>query len=131
MLVVDGHGLPLAIDIASASPAEVKLIEPLLDRAIARVPDRLVYDKAADSDQLRSQLAQRQVELICPHRSGRTRPKTQDGRPLRRYTRRWIVERSIAWLFNFRRLVVRYERHSTLFLGLAQLACVFTMLNRL
>jgi hypothetical protein len=48
MLLVDGAGLPLAIDIDSASPAEVTLIEPLLEEAVAPfVPDRLIYDRAA------------------------------------------------------------------------------------
>lgn len=132
MLLVDGNGVPLALDTASASPAEVKLIESLLDRQILpRDPDRLVYDRAADSDPLRAQLATRQIELVCPHRKNRVRPATQDGRALRRYARRWKVERSFSWLFNFRRLVVRYERYSHLFLGFAQLACVFTILNKL
>jgi len=131
MLLVDGHGTPLSVDIASASPAEVKLIETLLTkRVLRRRPQRLIYDRAADSDPLRKRLAQRCIELICPHRRGRKRPPTQDGRPLRRYKRRWKIERSIAWLFHYRRLVVRYERHDYLFLGLIQLACVFTMLKR-
>lgn len=34
MLLVDGSGLPLALDVASASPAEITLIEPLLDQAV-------------------------------------------------------------------------------------------------
>ena len=95
-----------------------------------RRPQRLIYDRAADSDPLRTRLAQRRIELICPHRSNRKRPKTQDGRQLRRSKRRYKVERSISWLFNFRRLVVRYERHATLVLGLIHLACVFTILQR-
>ena len=132
MLLVDGNGLPLALDRTSASPAEVKLIESLLDqRVLPRDPDRLIYDRAADCDPLRTQLAKRQIELICPHRKNRVKPATQDGRALRRYQRRWKVERTISWLFNFRRLVVRYERYSHLFLGFAQLACVFTLLNKL
>ena len=131
MLLVDGRGTPLGVDIASASPAEVKLIEPLLNkRTVRKRPQRLIYDKAADSDPLRKRLANRCIELICPHRSSRKRPATQDGRPLRRYKRRWKVERSISWLFNYRRLVVRYERHSLLFLGLLELACTFTILKR-
>jgi hypothetical protein len=81
MLLVDGAGLPLAIDVDSASPAEVGLIEPLLDQAVTEyLPQRLVYDRAADSDTLRDRLAQRGIELICPHRKGRVRPATQDGR---------------------------------------------------
>jgi len=132
MLLVDGNGLPLSLDTASASPAEVKLIESLLDRQmLPSDPDRLIYDRAADSDALRTQLAERQIELVCPHRKNRVKPATQDGRALRRYARRWKVERSISWLFNFRRLVVRYERYSHLFMGFAQLACVFTILNKL
>lgn len=131
MVLVDGHGTPLAADIASASPAEVTLIEPLLEkRILRRKPRRLIYDRAADSDPLRARLAQRGIELICPHRKNRKRPPTQDGRPLRRYARRWKVERSISWLFNFRRLVVRYEHHAHLFHGFVQLACLFIILQR-
>jgi hypothetical protein len=75
MLLVDGHGTPLGVDIASASPAEVKLIEPLLEKRVLRKrPERLIYDRAADSDPLRKRLAKRCIELICPHRRGRKRP---------------------------------------------------------
>jgi transposase len=132
MLLVDGKGTPLAADISSASPHEVTLIEPLLDRRILRgKPDRLLYDLAADSDPLRARLKQRGIELLSAHRSNRTRSKTQDGRKLRRLKRRWKVERTISWLFNFRRLIVRHEHHAILFLGLVHLACVYTTLQRL
>lgn len=131
MVLTDGHGTPLAAEIASASPNEVRLIEPLLDkRVVPRKPRRLIYDRAADSDPLRTRLARRGIELICPHRRNRTRPTVQDGRALRRYRRRWKVERSIAWLFNFRRLVVRYDHHARLFHGFVQLACLYTILQR-
>lgn len=48
--------------------------------------------------------------MIVPHRCNRRRSKTQDGRKLRQYNRRWKIERLFAWLGNFRKLVVRYER---------------------
>ena len=48
---------------------------------------------------------------------------TQDGRSLRRYQRRWKIERLFAWFQNFRRLVVRYERFAENFLGMLHLAC--------
>lgn len=131
MVLVDGAGLPLAINVDSASPAEVSLIEPLLDEAVTPyVPGRLVYDRAADSDPLRQRLASRGIELICPHRRGRVRPATQDGRPLRRFRRRWIIERTIGWLQNFRRLVTRYEYYSFLFHSFAKLACMMIVLRR-
>ena len=132
MLLVDAAGNPLAGEIASASRHEVKLVEPLLaNRTLQnRQPERLIYDKAADSDALRSRLGQAGVELICPHKRNRIRPARQDGRKLRRYSRRWKVERTIAWLHNFRRLVVRWEYHAHLFRGFLQCACMFTILRR-
>jgi transposase len=131
MVLTEAHGLPVAADIASASPHEVTLIEPLLEkRVLRRLPKRLLYDLAADSDPLRQRLRRRGVELICPHRTNRVKPATQDGRPLRRYRRRWKIERSISWLQNFRRLVTRYEYHAHLFLGFVQLACLIIVLRR-
>jgi len=131
MVLTDGKGLPLGIDTASASPHEVTLIETLLEkRVLRRQPRRLIYDAAADSDPLRKRLKERGIELVCPHRSNRTKPPTQDGRPLRRYRRRWKVERSISWLQNFRRLVTRYEYHAHLFHGFVQLACLIVVLGR-
>lgn len=131
MLLVDGTGLPLSIDVDSARPGEVTLIEPLLEQAVVnRLPNRLIYDRAADSDPLRERLAERGVELICPHRRGRKRPATQDGRPLRRYRKRWIVERTIGWLKAFRRLVTRYEFYAFLFHSFAKLACLMIVLRR-
>jgi transposase len=78
---------------------------------------RLVGDNAYESDRLDAALARQGVELIAPHRRTRTR-RTQDGRPLRRYRRRWKVERLFAWLQNVRRLVTRYERVAENFLGM-------------
>ena len=93
--------------------------------------ERLIYDKAADSDELRMALADRGIELICPHRKGRKRPPRQDGRPLRRYRRRWIVERSIAWLGNYRRLLIRHEYYPEMFLAFVHIACALIALSRL
>jgi transposase len=117
--------------VANASPHEVTLVDETLDAAWTdRLPDRLVGDKAYDSDALDVRLLEeRGVELISPHRSNR-RSATQDGRPLRRYRRRWKVERLFAWLHNFRRLVVRYEYHAANFLGMLQLGCILILLRR-
>ena len=131
MVLTDGCGIPLGIDTASASPHEVTLIEPLLEnRLLRRKPQRLIYDAAADSDPLRERLWRRGIELICPHRSNRTKPRTQDGRSFRRYRRRWKIERASGWLQNFRRLVTRYEYHADLFQGFVQLGCLIVVLGR-
>ncbi len=63
------------------------------------------------TDPLDKELREQGVELIAPHKSNRKKARTQDGRALRRYKRRWKVERLFAWLQNFRRILVRYEYH--------------------
>ena len=131
MGLADRHGLPLALRTESASPAEVKLVTATLDaRIVADVPLQLIGDKAYDSDRLDQQLMHEYgTEMIAPNRQGRSR--TQDGRSLRRYRRRWKIERLFAWLFNFRRLVVRYEYHAENFQALVQLGAVIILLRHL
>lgn len=140
MVVVDGQGIPLGGTLASASPSEVKLIEATLDqikvprggrgRPRKRMP-RLIADKSYDSDPLRKRLKQLGIDLICPHRRNRTKPKLQDGRKLRRYRRRYKIERTFAWLGSFRRLVVRYDRLITVYSAFFHLACLMITLRQL
>ena len=117
---------------ASASPHETTLIEAALDRAT--LPDaektHLVADRGYDADPLRDRLAERGIELVCPHRQNRTKPKRQDGRKLRRYRHRWIVERTIAWLQNFRRIVIRWERNSNIYRAFIHVACIMILVKR-
>ena len=131
MGIADSHGLPLALRTESASPAEVKLVEKTLEeRIVADVPERLIGDKAYDSDKLDESLMENYgTEMIAPNRARRSR--TQDGRPLRRYVRRWKIERLFAWLFNFRRLVVRYEYHAENFQGFLHLGAAIILLRHL
>jgi len=87
-------------------------------------PERLIGDRAYDSDPLDERLAEQGIEMIAPHGCNRRKPGTQDGRKLRPYLRRWKVEWLLAWLGNFRRLPVRYERYLANYLGFVQLACI-------
>jgi transposase len=134
MAMVDRAGLPLAVSVASASPHESTLLEDLLQRSFLRRradrPRFLIGDKAYDSDPLDERLARKGINLVAPHRANR-RLITQDARHLRRYKRRWKVERFFSWLFNFRRLVIRYEVSVANFLALIQLACALILLRRL
>ena len=129
MAIADRHGLPIAAGIASASPHEVTLVaETIENRFVRQVPERLIGDRAYDSDGLDQSLAKQRIEMIAPNRCNR-RHQTQDGRPLRRYLRGWRIERLFAWVFNFRRLVVRYERHAINYLGFLQLGCLMILLR--
>jgi transposase len=131
MAVADGSSLPLSACAASAAPHEVKLVEQTLEaRFVKAKPERLIGDKAFDSDALDEDLKEEDIEMIVPHRENRKRPPTQDGRTLRRYKRRWNVERLFAWLGNFRHLARRYERYLENFLGFLHLGCIVILLRR-
>jgi len=125
MAVADGAGFPVALSVGSASPHEVRLVEEILDkRLVDEKPERLIGDRAYDSDPLDERLATRGIQMISPHKCNRKKPKTQDGRVLRRYRRRWKVERLFAWLQNYRRILVRYDRFLENYLAFVHLACI-------
>ena len=131
MAVADRHGLPLAISVESAQKAEVTLVEDVMgSRFTDDTPERLIGDKGYDSDPLDEDLRKADVEMIAPHRSNRKREKTQDGRALRRYRRRWKMERLFAWLYNYRRIVTRWEYYVQNFLAFVQLACILILLRK-
>ena len=79
MVMADAAGLPVAAHTSSASPAEVTLVQATLEtRFVPARPERLIGDKAYDSDPLDAALAMQGVEMIAPHRRGRK--KAQDPR---------------------------------------------------
>ena len=123
-----------------ASPAEGKLLEKALDTVAVRRagkpgrlrkrPERLITDRAFESNPLRRRLKRRGMKPILPARKNHRRATDRDGRKLRQYKRRWIVERTFAWLGHFRRLVVRYERLITTYAGFFHMACALLTLRR-
>jgi transposase len=131
MGIADTSGLPVALCTGSASPHEITYVEPTLKGMFVKErPHILIGDKAYDSDKLDRQLANNYtIELIAPHRANRSKPKTQDGRKLRRYRKRWKVERLFAWLQNFRRIQTRWEYYLSNFHGFVQLGCIMILLR--
>ena len=131
MAVADRSGLPVAVGIASGQRNEQKLVvETLNARFVEALPEKLIGDTAYDSDPLDAEPAAMGVEMIAPHHP-RRRNKTQDVRKLRRYRRRWHIERLFAWMMRCRRLVNRYECKAENFLGFVQLACIVILSRRL
>jgi len=132
MLIGDANGLPVAAHVASASPHEITLVEETLDRVWAHgTPEKLIGDKAYDSDGADAKLLEeRQIELIAPNKENRIR-KTQDGRKLRRYCRRWKIERLNAWLQHFRRITTRWDVKSNNYLGFVLLGCATIILRNI
>jgi transposase len=132
MAVADSSGLPLALSACSASPHEVTLVESTLDDLLVdETPQRLIGDKAYDSDPLDARLRdERNIELIAPHKRNRKKPKTQDGRKLRRYKRRWKIERLFAWLQNYRRILVRFDYKLSNYQGFVHLGAIYLIIRR-
>jgi transposase len=139
MVVADGQGIPLGIHVTSATPAEVSLVEPTL--ATIRVPrvgggrprqkpPRLIGDRGYDSDPMRERLARRGITAIVPYRKNRAVRPYEDGRHLRRYRHRWVIERTFAWLGSFRRLLVRHERLTSMYRALLYFAAALIALRR-
>ena len=143
MLVVDGNGLPIGFCLASANRHEVKLAVPALETV--RVPRRaggrprqrpkeLVADKAYDSKSFRDWLRSRKVKPTIPSYERRERKRPKRGRPMKvasGYKERWKVERTFAWLGNFRRLLVRHERYLSTFRAFFLIAIILVLLVRL
>jgi transposase len=130
MVLVDGAGTPLRAYLDAASPAEVALLEPTLaSQPIRGTPARLIADRGYDST-ARGWLKRRGIQPIIPARRNHTQATDEDGRCLRRYRRRWIVERTIGWLGNFRGLTVRHDRLLAIYGGFFHLACALLVLRR-
>jgi transposase len=138
MVLAERSGIPLGVCVDAASVAEVKLAERTLTTVRVpregrgrpkQKPTRLIADRAYDCRALWKRLQARGIDLIVPHRKNRKTP-WQDGRKLRRYRRRWTIERTNAWLFAFRRLVTRYERHLMRYQAFVHVACMMIALRK-
>ncbi|PTY01628.1 IS5 family transposase [Verrucomicrobia bacterium LW23] len=132
MAIVNRDGLPLSVATCAANHHEVTCVQLSFDFYMLEVkPEHLIGDKAYDSDQLDKELEDQGVEMIAPHRKNRKpENKTQDGRALRRYKRRWMVERFFAWLHWQRRVITRFEYYPANFLGFVQLASILIYLKQ-
>ena len=145
MLLVDGNGTPLGFRLESAQLSEIELARPTLETVrVPRMaghpgrprsrPAQVVADRAYHSAALRRYLRQRGIKCCIPplRRPARWRPRR--GRPItaRRedYAKRWVVERTFAWLGNQRRLLVRHERLLATYRGFFTLALALICLNR-
>jgi transposase len=123
-LITDSAGVPLAISLTGGNRNDVTQLLPLVD-GIGPVAgkvgrprkrsDRLLADRGYDHDKYRRELRKRGVKPIIARRGA------EHGSGLGK--QRWVVERSFAWLHNFRRLRTRYERLPELHLAFMQLGC--------
>jgi putative transposase len=135
-LLVEADGGPLAVVIAGANVHDTKLLAQTLDAIVvarpepsAAQPQHLCLDKAYDNPTGEAAVTQYGY-LSHIRRIGEEKLDPTTGEK-RFPARRWVVERTLAWLSKCRALLVRYDKHAANFLGLLQLACALLWFRRL
>ena len=131
-LLVEGDGGPLAAVVAAANVPDFKLLEATLDAVVvprphpaAARPQHLCLDKGYDNDTGWGVALERDYE---PHIA-----LIRDARPpgpRRHPARRWVVERTLAWLSKCRAILIRWDKKAANYLGLIQLACALLWYRR-
>jgi transposase len=121
---VDAAGVPLAVGLTGGNRNDVTQLLPLVD-GITPVPgkvgrprqrpDQIVADRGYDHDSYRRKLWRRSVKPSIARRG------TKHGSGLGRW--RWVVERTFAWLHNYRRVRIRWERDPIVHMAFLTLAC--------
>jgi putative transposase len=133
-LLTDGDGGPLGVVIAGANVVEQKLLKATIEAIVIDRPDpeegdqNLSLDKAFDNPRSREAAAE---AGYVPHirRIGEERKKCDPSKGHK--PRRWVVERTFAWLSKCRGILVRYEKKDSNYPGLIQLACGLFWYRRL
>ncbi|MFE4413319.1 IS5 family transposase [Streptomyces sp. NPDC056821] len=131
-VIVDRHGTPLAVTLTGGNRHDVTQLLPLLDAVPSirgvrgrprRKPRRLHADQGYDFDKYRRLLWRLGIKPMIARRG------VAHGSGLGKV--RWVVERAFAWLHQFKRLRIRYERRTDLHQELLELACSLICLRRL
>jgi transposase len=129
-LICDGQGIPLVIQLTGAnrndSQQALALVDtiPLLQGERGRPrrrPDCVLRDRAYDAKRIREGLRTRGIRPLLAERN------TAHGSGLGRW--RWVVERTFAWLNQFRRLRVRYEKRADIHEAFLTIGCALTCWN--
>ena len=130
-LLTDGAGISLAVAVAPANRNECKLVEPTLEARRVLPPvlsQHPCMDKGYDFDGVRTV-----VEAYCftHHIRSRGEEALEMERNRKRRARRRVVERAHAWMNQFRRLLIRWERKVTNYLAFVQFACAAIVFRHL
>jgi putative transposase len=133
-VLVEGDGGPLAVVIAGANVVDQKLLDETIKAIVVERPDpekvaqNLCLDKGYDNP-TGHEVTERHG--YKPHIRPIGEDRRERRRPGRRKARRWVVERTLAWLSKCRALLIRYDKHAINYLGLIQLACALLWYRRM
>jgi transposase len=131
-LITDANGTPLACLLTGANANDVTQLLPLVAAIPAirgmvgrprRRPTALLADRGYDSTAHRQALRTLGIRPVIARR------KTAHGSGLG--SQRWVVERTLSWLRQHRRLRIRYERTAEIHEAFLSLACSLICLRTL
>ena len=131
-LLVEADGGPLAVTIAGANVPDAQLLARTIDAIVLERPEpepdfpqHLCLDKGYDNNAGWEAAVDRDytphIALIRDERP---------ARPKRHKARRWVVERTIAWLSRCRGILIRWEKIAANYLGFLQVACALLWFRR-
>lgn len=132
--MTEAAGGPLAVVIDGANVPDTKLLEATIDAIVVERPEpeeveqHLSLDKGYDNPT--GEDAAGEAGYIAHIRRIGEEKKNLRGHK-RKKARRWVVERTLAWLQKCRALLVRYDKHWENYLALIQLACALLWFRRL
>ena len=133
-LLVEESGGPLAVVVAGANRHDTKLLEATLQAIVIERPapteehpQHLCLDKGYDNP-TGYETVERHGYMEHIRRIGEEKLDEQGEK--RHPARRWVVERTLAWLSKCRAILVRYDKHASNYLGLLQLACTLLWFRR-
>ncbi len=128
-MLVEAAGGPLAAVIAGANVHDTKLLAATLEAIVVERPQHLCLDKGYDNPTGRAAAT---TQGYVPHIRRIGTEKLDPATGEQRFpARRWVVERTLAWLSKCRTLLIRYDKRSANFLGLLQFACALLWFRRL
>ena len=122
--------MPVSAILTGANRNDVTQLLPLIDaippiRGVRgrplRKPKVIYADRGYDSEPHRERLRARDIEPVIARR------RTEHGSGLGKF--RWVVERTHAWLHNFRRLRIRFERRADIHEAFLKLGCALVCWN--
>ena len=128
----DRGGVPLVVAVSAANTNDAAALKPLIRGVPAirsrrgprrRRPGKLHADKAYDQAELRAWVHERGIGVRI------ARKGIESSQKLGKH--RWVIERTIAWMFGYRRLSIRYERYANHFGGFLALAAALTCFKKL
>jgi putative transposase len=124
--LTEGKGIPTAVLITGANRHDCTKLAALLDAQVVEPapaePPHLAIDRGYDYDACRAEAVARGSTGHIPPKASAERPIPPPGHPDRHPPRRWVVEVTHAWFNRFRRVLIRWEKHGTTYLGFVQLA---------